>query len=136
MSSTQESAQPDVLYWLCSRICLGSLWVPSLPAYSPTSGGSSRHSLSYLCLVRLPRLPLSSPPAVMSLKSNAPLNRPRLSRRPELLLNWEVYTMNRLMMQQPLLVSTLLTHAERHHGSQQIVSRRSRATCIATRIAN
>jgi len=27
-------------------------------------------------------------------------------------------------MQQPLLVSTLLTHAERHHGSQQIVSRR------------
>src|SRR5262249_38990575 len=44
--------------------------------------------------------------------------------------------MNRLMMQQPLLVSTLLTHAERHHGSQQIVSRRSRATCIATRIAN
>jgi len=32
--------------------------------------------------------------------------------------------MNGLMMQQPLLVSTLLTHAERHHGSQQIVSRR------------
>ena len=31
--------------------------------------------------------------------------------------------MNGLMMQQPLLVSTLLTHAERHHGSQQIVSR-------------
>ena len=32
--------------------------------------------------------------------------------------------MNGLMMQQPLLVSTLLTHAERHHGSQQIASRR------------
>ena len=32
--------------------------------------------------------------------------------------------MNGLMMQQPLLISTLLTHAERHHGSQQIVSRR------------
>ena len=28
------------------------------------------------------------------------------------------------MMQQPLLVSTLLTHAERHHGDQEIVSRR------------
>ena len=32
--------------------------------------------------------------------------------------------MNGLMMQQPLLVSTLLTHAERHHGEQEIVSRR------------
>jgi fatty-acyl-CoA synthase len=32
--------------------------------------------------------------------------------------------MDGLMMQQPLLVSTLLTHAERHHGSQQIVSSR------------
>ena len=29
-----------------------------------------------------------------------------------------------LMMQQPLLISSLLTHAERHHGEQQIVSRR------------
>ncbi len=28
------------------------------------------------------------------------------------------------MMQQPLLISTLLLHAERHHGDQQIVSRR------------
>jgi len=28
------------------------------------------------------------------------------------------------MMQQPLLVSTLLQHAERHHGAQEIVSRR------------
>jgi fatty-acyl-CoA synthase len=28
------------------------------------------------------------------------------------------------MMQQPLLISTLLVHAERHHGEQQIVSRR------------
>jgi acyl-CoA synthetase (AMP-forming)/AMP-acid ligase II len=28
------------------------------------------------------------------------------------------------MMQQPLLVSSLLTHAERHHGEQEIVSRR------------
>jgi len=28
------------------------------------------------------------------------------------------------MMQQPLLISSLLTHAERHHGNQQIVSRR------------
>ena len=25
--------------------------------------------------------------------------------------------MNGLMMQQPLLISTLVTHAERHHGS-------------------
>ncbi len=32
--------------------------------------------------------------------------------------------MNGLMMQQPLLISTLLTHAERHHGEQEIVSRR------------
>ncbi|MBT9596958.1 MAG: fatty-acid--CoA ligase [Vitreoscilla sp.] len=32
--------------------------------------------------------------------------------------------MNGLMMQQPLLISSLLTHAERHHGEQQIVSRR------------
>jgi fatty-acyl-CoA synthase len=28
------------------------------------------------------------------------------------------------MMQQPLLISTLITHAERHHGEQEIVSRR------------
>ncbi|MDM4764452.1 3-(methylthio)propionyl-CoA ligase [Pelomonas sp. SE-A7] len=32
--------------------------------------------------------------------------------------------MNGLMMQRSLLVSSLLLHAERHHGSQQIVSRR------------
>jgi len=32
--------------------------------------------------------------------------------------------MNGLMMQQSLLVSSLLVHAERHHGGQQIVSRR------------
>jgi fatty-acyl-CoA synthase len=32
--------------------------------------------------------------------------------------------MNGMMMQQPLLISTLLTHAERHHGEQEIVSRR------------
>lgn len=32
--------------------------------------------------------------------------------------------MNASMMQQPLLISTLLTHAERHHGDQEIVSRR------------
>ncbi|MDM0073751.1 3-(methylthio)propionyl-CoA ligase [Variovorax sp. J2P1-59] len=32
--------------------------------------------------------------------------------------------MNGLMQHQPLLISTLLTHAERHHGSQEIVSRR------------
>jgi fatty-acyl-CoA synthase len=32
--------------------------------------------------------------------------------------------MNGLMMDQPLLISSLLTHAERHHGDQQIVSRR------------
>ncbi len=28
------------------------------------------------------------------------------------------------MMQQPLLISSLLTHAERHHGDQEVVSRR------------
>src|SRR5262245_22784153 len=32
--------------------------------------------------------------------------------------------MNGLMMQQPLLISTLLTHAERHHGEREVVSRR------------
>jgi fatty-acyl-CoA synthase len=32
--------------------------------------------------------------------------------------------MNGLMMDQPLLISSLLKHAERHHGSQEIVSRR------------
>ncbi|MBS0343915.1 MAG: long-chain-fatty-acid--CoA ligase, partial [Proteobacteria bacterium] len=32
--------------------------------------------------------------------------------------------MNGLMMDQPLLISSLLTHAERHHGDQLIVSRR------------
>jgi acyl-CoA synthetase (AMP-forming)/AMP-acid ligase II len=32
--------------------------------------------------------------------------------------------MNGLMMQQPLLISSLLVHAERHHSDQQIVSRR------------
>jgi len=32
--------------------------------------------------------------------------------------------MEGLMMQQPLLVASLLTHAERHHGGQEIVSRR------------
>ncbi len=32
--------------------------------------------------------------------------------------------MNGLMMQQPLLISSLLTHAERHHGEQEVVSRR------------
>ncbi|HJW11567.1 MAG TPA: 3-(methylthio)propionyl-CoA ligase [Albitalea sp.] len=32
--------------------------------------------------------------------------------------------MNGQMMQQPLLISSLLTHAERHHADQQIVSRR------------
>ena len=32
--------------------------------------------------------------------------------------------MNGLMMQQPLLISALLTHAERHHGEQEIASRR------------
>ncbi len=32
--------------------------------------------------------------------------------------------MNGLMQQQPLLISSLLVHAERHHGSQEVVSRR------------
>jgi len=32
--------------------------------------------------------------------------------------------MNGLMMQLPLLVSSLLVHAERHHGEQEVVSRR------------
>src|SRR4029453_2024832 len=32
--------------------------------------------------------------------------------------------MNGLMMHHHLLISTLLTHAERHHGDQEIVSRR------------
>jgi 3-(methylthio)propionyl---CoA ligase len=33
-------------------------------------------------------------------------------------------SMEGLMMQQPLLVASLLMHAERHHGAQEIVSRR------------
>jgi fatty-acyl-CoA synthase len=32
--------------------------------------------------------------------------------------------MNGLMMQQPLLISSLLVHAQRHHGDQEVVSRR------------
>ena len=32
--------------------------------------------------------------------------------------------MNGLMMEQPLLISSLLVHAERHHGDQEVVSRR------------
>ena len=32
--------------------------------------------------------------------------------------------MNGLMMQQPLLISSLLVHAERHHAEQEVVSRR------------
>src|SRR5260221_6495860 len=32
--------------------------------------------------------------------------------------------MNGLMMQQPLLISSLLVHAERPHGEQEVVSRR------------
>ena len=32
--------------------------------------------------------------------------------------------MNGLMMHQPLLISSLLTHAERHHGEQEVISRR------------
>ncbi len=32
--------------------------------------------------------------------------------------------MNGQMLQQPLLISSLLRHAERHHGTQQVVSRR------------
>ncbi|MBC7939319.1 MAG: AMP-binding protein, partial [Chitinophagaceae bacterium] len=32
--------------------------------------------------------------------------------------------MNGQMMQLPLLISSLLTHAERHHGGQEVVSRR------------
>jgi acyl-CoA synthetase (AMP-forming)/AMP-acid ligase II len=32
--------------------------------------------------------------------------------------------MNASMMQQPLLISSLLVHAERHHGDQEVVSRR------------
>ena len=32
--------------------------------------------------------------------------------------------MNGLMMQQSLLISNLLVHAERHHGEQEVVSRR------------
>src|SRR5512137_2244877 len=33
--------------------------------------------------------------------------------------------MNGLMQQQPLLISNLLIHAERHHGDQEVVSRRT-----------
>ncbi|UVL43576.1 fatty-acid--CoA ligase [Pseudomonas sp. B21-040] len=57
--------------------------------------------------------------------------------------------MNGLMQQQQLLISTLLTHAERHHGDQEVVSRRvegdihrqtyrdlgQRARCLANALA-
>ncbi|MBD0681285.1 fatty-acid--CoA ligase [Pseudomonas sp. PB101] len=57
--------------------------------------------------------------------------------------------MNGLMQQQELLISTLLTHAERHHGDQEVVSRRvegdihrqtyrdlgQRARCLANALA-
>ena len=57
--------------------------------------------------------------------------------------------MNGLMMQQQLLISSLLVHAERHHGEQEVVSRRvegdlhretyrelaSRSRCLAKALA-
>ncbi|MGW8462498.1 3-(methylthio)propionyl-CoA ligase [Pseudomonas sp. CLCA07] len=63
--------------------------------------------------------------------------------------NKTVSNMNGLMQQQQLLISTLLTHAERHHGDQEIVSRRvegdihrqtyrdlgQRARCLANALA-
>ena len=39
-------------------------------------------------------------------------------------LHHEQEQMNGQMMQQPLLISSLLMHAERHHGEQRVVSRR------------
>jgi fatty-acyl-CoA synthase len=59
------------------------------------------------------------------------------------------FQMKGLMMQQPLLVSSLLTHAERHHGEQEVVSKRvegdvhryrfrdlaKRARCMANALA-
>ncbi|MCY1388569.1 3-methylmercaptopropionyl-CoA ligase [compost metagenome] len=63
--------------------------------------------------------------------------------------NKTVSNMNGLMQQQQLLISTLLTHAERHHGDQEVVSRRvegdihrqtycdlgQRARCLANALA-
>ncbi|WP_317849419.1 3-(methylthio)propionyl-CoA ligase [Pseudomonas sp. GL-B-19] len=63
--------------------------------------------------------------------------------------NKTVSNMNGLMQQQQLLISTLLTHAERHHGYQEVVSRRvegdihrqtyrdlgQRARCLANALA-
>src|SRR5205085_8265942 len=46
--------------------------------------------------------------------------RPAPTRRPDP----EETTMIGSMMQQPLLISSLLVHAERHHGDQEVVSRR------------
>jgi len=43
------------------------------------------------------------------------------------------------MMQQPLLISSLITHAERHHGEQEVVSRRVEGDihrCTYKQIAN
>ena len=45
-------------------------------------------------------------------------------------------TMNGLMMHQPLLISSLLTHAERHHGDRKSSRAASKATSTATPIAN
>jgi MFS family permease len=45
-------------------------------------------------------------------------------RWPETLNRLPRKPMNGMMMQQPLLISSLLIHAERHHGDQEIVSRR------------
>jgi acyl-CoA synthetase (AMP-forming)/AMP-acid ligase II len=52
---------------------------------------------------------------------------PRRQRWPDLHLRNPIErrnTMNGLMQQQQLLISSLLTHAERHHGDQEVVSRR------------
>lgn len=48
----------------------------------------------------------------------------RLSRSPQRLPNTGRLHHERINDAEPLLISTLLTHADRHHGSQQIVSRR------------
>lgn len=40
-----------------------------------------------------------------------------------------------LMQSQPLLISSLIEFAERHHGDAEIVSRRVEGTSIATRTA-
>src|SRR6185503_16755257 len=67
-----------------------------------------------------PCSPSSLPPASGAL----PAPTKRMPRARPTRTDPEESTMLGSMMQQPLLISSLLVHAERHHGEQEVVSRR------------